>query len=63
MSYIVGVLLMLVGLATGLIGERIMSYELLMIGGFLIAAGVATILLSGSGRGGRHDEPNGHIRP
>lgn len=63
MAYIIGMVLMLLGLALGIIGEREGSELFLTIGGCLITAGVATVLLRASATGGRKDEPDGHIRP
>ncbi|MCA9554777.1 MAG: hypothetical protein KC933_32405 [Myxococcales bacterium] len=63
MGYIVGVVLMLLGLTLGLIGEQLQGPVLLIISGLFIAAGVTVVLLVGGGRGGRGDEPDGHIRP
>jgi len=42
---------------------RITSMPLLMVSGVLWAAAVPLILLSSAARGGRGDEPPGHIRP
>jgi hypothetical protein len=63
MGYIFGSILLLAGLILGLVGERLTSGGLLLLSGLLLAAGVATVLLVGGGRGGRGDEPDGHIRP
>ncbi len=63
MAYIVGLMLMAVGLAVGLLGEYFAQPILLTVGGFLITAGIATLLLGAGSRGGRGDEPGGYIRP
>jgi len=63
MSYIIGLILMFIGLVLGLFGEREGSEILLILGGFFITAGITTVLLRAGSRGGRGDEPDGHIRP
>lgn len=63
MTYIVGFVLMLIGLGLGLVGEVQAAEGLLMAGGFLITAGFTTVLLEAGVRGSRSDEPPGYIRP
>lgn len=63
MAYIIGLILMVVGLALGLFGEREGSQVMMILGGFFITAGITTVLLNAGARGGRGDEPGGHIRP
>ena len=63
MGYIIGILLLLVGVALGIVGERTGGSGLLLVSGLLIAAAVTLVLLTGGGRGGRGDEPSGHINP
>ncbi len=63
MTYIVGFVLMLIGLGLGLVGEVHASQGLLIIGGFLITSGFTTVLLEAGVRGSRGDEPPGYIRP
>lgn len=63
MAYIIGLVLMLIGLALGIIGEREGAQLLLTVSGCLITAGVATVLLRASANGDRSDEPDGRIRP
>ena len=45
MGYIVGVVLMLLGLTLGLIGEQLQGPVMLIISGLFIAAGVTVVLL------------------
>ena len=60
----IGLILLLVGAVVGGIGDfSTGSYELMVLGGLILAAGVVVLLLSSASRGGRGDEPPGHISP
>lgn len=63
MAYLIALGLIVIGLGIGLYGEYFGAPILLVVGGFFITAGVATLLLRGGSRGGRGDEPGGYIRP
>ncbi|MCB9653305.1 MAG: hypothetical protein H6729_04130 [Deltaproteobacteria bacterium] len=69
MRYIVGLLLLFVGAVLGLVGDypidhpAYRSLGLLMTSGFLVASGVAVLLIVSGARGGREDEPPSKISP
>lgn len=63
MGYMIGIFLLLLGVTLGVVGERTGGPGLLLVSGFLITAAVTIVLLTGGGRGGRGDEPDGHINP
>lgn len=69
MRYIIGLSLLLLGLFIGLLGDVPLNsvvytqLELIVVGGVLIAGGVALLLITAAQRGSRQDEPQGHIRP
>lgn len=69
MRYIIALALILLGTTLGLIGDAPInhlaysSFALMVIGGLLLAAGFAVLLLSSARINSRGDEPYGHIRP
>ena len=64
MRTVIGMILLVVGAIIGGIGDfSAGSYGMMVVGGLIIAAGVVVLLLSSASRGGRGDEPPGHIYP